>query len=144
MAAAVAVTNPGPPNGSGRLGPSAAAAAADQLPKSLAELLAEETVNDGVHAAVGGAEPLSKRHDNLAEDVLRGAGHLRLHDAPEVDPVQRQPGEREEHAHDHEHLQHLHLGALDQFRAAVVRAQPLSAPHLEADEAVAHSDHGER
>ena len=73
----------------------------------VAHPVAEEAVDERVHAAVGGAEPLCHRDDGVM-DGLHGGRLAEVEE--EVDDVQRQPAEGEEEHHHHQHLQHPHLG----------------------------------
>lgn len=118
-------------------------AAGHEVAEAAAKLLAEEAVDDGIHAGVGAAQPLCQRHYDVVQHALRVVGHRGLRQAPELQGVQRHPGEGEEGAHHSQHLDYLHLGAVDELGAAVVGSQRVASPHLDTDEGVADDDHGE-
>ena len=122
------------------------ATAVDQLGVAAPELLAEEAVDDRIDAAVERAEPLRDGHDGLREDGGRLVARRVQPVAevkPEVERVERQPGEGEDNDDGHQHPQHLHLRLEDDARH-VRHARRVAVPHATPDEGVAGADEDER
>jgi len=89
---------------------SAAAARLDDGSEAAPVLLVHR-VEDGVDAAVRGAQPLGHRH-HLLEDLELLLRDVRAELDPREDDVERQPGEHEQDDHGHQHLDDLHLALL--------------------------------
>ncbi|KAH9491881.1 hypothetical protein Btru_029765 [Bulinus truncatus] len=105
-------------------------------------LLAEQAVDQRVHAAVGGSQPLGERVDVQADEDVSLAGLEELVLQP--DDVEGHPGDHEQQDHHHQHLHHLHLGLLDDaFAGRDARRVPV--PHAVADHEVEEGDedHGQ-
>ena len=119
--------------------------------KDLADRLAESgtevTVDERVYAAVRRAEPLRQRNEVALEDLLLGGAHpppVGEHQS-DVNRVQRQPRQGEQHENDDQHTKDLRLRPADvAFRSRAAHADDAAPADLDADEEVEDGDEGER
>lgn len=76
--------------------------------KALLEVIWQESIQDGVGAAVG----VGERHHEIERSLHRRRGHYGASDGGDVKNVERQPAEHEHRHNDGHHPRHLSLGTL--------------------------------
>ncbi len=125
--------------------PSAARPALYHSYYALSEVSGEVAVNEGIHAGVGGPQPLRQRLQIALHDHFLRGPRRRPEHGPKIQRVQRQPGQGEDYEDNHEHAHNFDLGAVDvALRSRPAHTRHLSLPHSDADQKIKDGDEEKR